>query len=104
MPLDNPDPAAAKISEGWYTGDSSADKAVPHGMTGTPKVVLIVEKDDGIMARLIDNKVYYQQATTASGYHFVASMTSTNFYVGNAANYPQSCNNNTKIYKWQAFQ
>lgn len=106
MPLNNP-AAAAEINLGSYTGDNTVNRFIPHGLTKTPKVVLIVGDDGG------DNRgehyaifqgsarIYCspQDANMSLG---VTAMDSLNFHVGNATSQANSANINTRTFYWVA--
>jgi len=102
MPLDNPT-AAMEINTGQYTGDSTANRAIAHGLSKVPSIVII---NDYTGTRLYHinkerariNFVY----VTASGNYAVTAPDSTNFYVGNATSYPDSGNMTAYVFDWVA--
>lgn len=101
MPLDNPF-GAVKIGEGTYTGDDSVNRAIPHGLTVTPKIVLI-HCNAVAQFRIAIGEAKVLHASAASfDESAVTAMDSTNFYVGKATSYPKSANENTRDYYWVA--
>ena len=90
MPLANPSPYAASINDGTFTGDGAADRAIPHGLTAVPKVVIVMTDDGG---EANQGMVYSTHNITFGGAHqAVTAVNSTNFYVNtnlnsNAENY-----------------
>lgn len=94
------------ITSGTYAGDGSANKAIPHGLGVTPKMVMIQ----------IDSTVAHSGWIIASGHLIgfvgaasqeikivaVTPWTTTNFYVGDGTNL-WSLNNNGNNYNWIAF-
>jgi len=109
MPIYNP-VAGSKIAYGTYTGDNTANKAIAHGMSGTPRLVIITSNEAGATAaggrqgiiQQGSDRVYYFDGGANSSLA-VTAPDSTNFYVGNATNTTQSCNGNTIPYIWVAF-
>ena len=96
---------AERFGSGTYTGNDSANRAIPHGLGVTPKLVIILNTTAGTYHYFrIDAAVsylYYALAGTFSRWS-TTNPTITNFYVGNAGNYPQSANSNTVTYAWVA--
>ena len=97
-----------QITSGSYTGDDSVNRALPHGLGTTPKIVAIY----GGMYSASNNFFYaihpsynyilYVSGAT-QGRYAVTALDGTNFYVGNASNYGQSANADTLLYYWVAF-
>ncbi len=94
----------ARANVGNYTGNDSADRAVAHGLG---KVPLFVE--------INDDQIYMAQGWLYNGWNYikyfynngggslsVAAMDTTNFYVGNATSYTNSCNKVGFVYRWVA--
>lgn len=101
MAVNNPPTSSLDSDTGTYTGDDTANRAIPHNLGRKPKVVLIygfsyfgymLYEDDGI--------IHYCGST--NGAKSVTTMTDTNFYVGNVANYSETCNKDTRDYYWTA--
>lgn len=102
MPLNNPT-VSTEVSTGTYTGDSSTNRAIPHNLSGTPKLVVItnnlaVANYDGF----ISQQAVIRFIGTTCGQYAVTIPDSTNFYVGKT-DFDKSCNLNTAVYKWVAF-
>lgn len=104
MPLNQPGVKAA--SSGTYTGDDTADRAIPHGLPGTPKLVTITNDTNPAYWYRIHAALafIFQRSSTLGGKSgAVTAMDSTNFYVGNAANYTLSANLLNDVHRWVAF-
>lgn len=98
-------PTALAALTGTYTGDSTVNRAIPHGLGVTPKVVLITtDKAAAVMFRIYDNvaKIFCVGSAVDDNLA-VTAMTSTNFYVGNATDYMSSANHDApETYYWVA--
>ena len=108
MPLNNP-VVAAEVSSGTYIGNGGADRAIPHGLTKTPKAVIIAAVDTVTPttsrgAFMVSDRAarVISVINLASGALAVSAMDSTNFHVGNATSYPNSANEATFTYYWAA--
>ena len=106
MPIYNPPPAAAAgaaVASGSYTGDSTVNRAIAHGLGATPKLVIITYCYGTyyfmIWARVANIKY---QVGASGGQKAVTIMDAINFYVGNATNYIYSANLGTYVYDWLA--
>ncbi len=87
------------LSTGTYTGDNSANRAIPHGLGLTPKIVFVIRDEaagDGSYRGFIINTL---ECDVASGVYTVTAMNSTNFYVSIAT---VNFNGNTIPYRWVA--
>jgi hypothetical protein len=98
----------AKISSGTYSGDNTTNRAIPHGLGVTPKLVIIQGSGGGdyLVYRVIGAVVYMlNDGAGAIDVRAVTAMDATNFYVGNAASYSHSANYSTgpRTYEWIAF-
>jgi len=106
MPLDNPTAKGAAITSGNYTGDNAANKAIAHGLTETPKIVLIVNNTQGqiywyrIFGAIA--KITFITATGVNGFYAVTIANSTNFYVGDGVNHMNSANLLNEVFYWIA--
>lgn len=110
MPLDNPTANGAIIASGSYTGNDSANRAIPHGLPKTPRRVVIITRISGSIwndtqiragiAYLFN--VQFNAAAILSYNYSITPMDSTNFYVGNVSDYDLSANGNTVVYNWVA--
>lgn len=98
-----------KITSGSYTGDSTANRAIPHGLGVVPKLVLIMRNTAGAESYVF--RIYGDQAkirdwyvggTVAAGALDVTAPDATNFYVGNATSYDRSANYTGVAYVWVA--
>ena len=97
-------PAAGAITtSGSYTGDNSANRAIPHGLGATPKVVFVqgISGGGAYFFRVFGAQALIFYAAGSSGYA-VTIPNATNFYVGNAASYANTANVNTWNYIWVA--
>lgn len=90
-----------KHSSGSYTGDSSVNRAIPHGLGRAPKLVFIHCTSNPNAFSLIngDPEIILLSSGTSLA---VTVMNSTNFYVGNATNYTSSANMTAYTYKFIA--
>lgn len=98
--------ALSPIVTGSYTGNDTANRAIPHGLTSVPSLVLIHRTGTPDCFTIMDTYalMYHHSApfNTANS-HAVTAMDTTNFYVGNGANYSQSANAAATAYNWTAF-
>lgn len=89
---------------GAYTGDGTANRAIPHGLGKAPSFVKIVCPNP--VSTLYQHFSILQG--DASVYpnndieRAVTAMNATNFYVGNAGSYDGSANSNLKSFVWTA--
>ncbi|OGO29975.1 MAG: hypothetical protein A2Z29_04725 [Chloroflexi bacterium RBG_16_56_11] len=88
-----------RATVGNYTGNSTANRAIPHGIGVAPKIVLIT-RGNGTAAYRIWQEAFILKIGT--GGLAVTVPNATNFYVGNAAEYDNSANYNTAPYYWMA--
>jgi hypothetical protein len=108
MPLNNPTSEGAKCTSGSYTGNSSANRAIPHGLGYAPKWVYIYEDRGSEVAYVgILHTGYskYLALSPTPGIALTAAVTAadtTNFYVGNAGDYVGTMNYNAYVYYWVA--
>lgn len=92
----------ASITVGTYIGDGTVNRAIPHGLGSTPKLVRIVVTDSGATHYeylIISAEVIRLDNTTNWA---VTALNATNFYVGNAGSFPQSANAAATHYWWFA--
>ena len=89
------------ITNGTYAGDSSVNRAIPHGLGQAPKVVFIQEVNVGDFFVVPGGAVFIYSSLGALG---VTALNATNFYVGNATNYIISANSSvsSRFYYWWA--
>jgi len=90
-----------RVTTGIYSGDSTDNKPIAHGLGRVPKYILIRD----ITVDYFDFVIYSSQATIfrISEFHYaVTAMDAINFYVGNVAEYTKSANLNTHDYVWVA--
>jgi len=97
--------ALAGVKSGTYTGNDAANRAMPHGLGVTPKVVLFQELSNAYMTSLIQGTgaIYTQDITVGVG--LVRTVTipdATNFYVGDGTNHTQTANSSARSYLWIA--
>jgi hypothetical protein len=103
MPLQNPSHLAAIVNQGLYTGNDTVNRAIAHGLPTTPKVVLFFTSTErfGVIMRDFGEVMNVNSGGVIA--HATVASSSTNFYVGNVADYPQSMNASGTTYKWVAF-
>lgn len=87
------DPAAV-IGSGSYTGNSTANRAIAHGLGRTPKMVIVLQHTSLANGMILVNHgaAFLVSHSTSDARTTVTAMDSTNFYVGNAASYDGSAN------------
>ncbi len=98
--------AGAVIANGSYSGNSSVNRAIPHGLGVTPKLVELMQSGGAQWGREVSgwNYISYSLPAESSGGRLaVTALNSTNFYVGNATSYGNSANLNGNTYYWVAF-
>lgn len=107
MPLNNPT-NVTEVTVGSYSGNNTANRGIPHGMTkGYPYLVIIFDVTN-------KNRVFFRQTNwgelvflvtggTISTYTVTGS-DATNFYVGNAGSLADSANNTGASYYWVAIR
>jgi len=89
-------------TSGSYTGDSTANRAIPHNLGRIPSIVIIGGTLTGgamIIYGIYPGEIQYITA----GMRAVTGMDNTNFYVGNVANYGETANFAASGYVWAAF-
>ena len=99
MSLNNPATPGVSASYGSYVGNSTLNKAIPHGLGKIPSGVIWIHASAGgwIVGGIgsifgLESNVQYATAVTAPN--------ATNFYVGNDN---KSANLNGQTYYWGAF-
>lgn len=94
------------IGSGSYVGDNTVNRAIAHGLGVIPELIIF-----STTSIATPTYSYPQKQTKGRAYHdhyaiyrglTVTIMDSTNFYVGNAADYMKSGNSISKTY-WTAF-
>ena len=98
----------AKMTSGSYTGDSTVNRAIAHGLGVTPKVIFLMRQDTPSTVNWFQNfnalaALQYNTGAGSSGQLSVTAPDATNFYVGNAGSYANSANFTGIIYDWIAF-
>ena len=96
------DPATvfAQAALGSYTGNSSVNRAIPHGLGITAKIVLILIGDTPWLFHIFSGSGAILYGVT--GVYAVTNIDGTNFYVGNAMSYANSANLDGYAYRWVA--
>ncbi len=97
-------PAEASIfSAGTYSGNDSANRAIPHGLGVTPKLVHITQVGRYEQYWIYDGDAVVKFFNPSTQQNLaVTAMNSTNFYVGNATHYAQSANGTGLDFRWLA--
>jgi hypothetical protein len=93
----------AKINKGSYTGDNTTNRAIPHGLGNTPKIIFITGTHIDLGTLRIDaSEGYVRSIEDASTHRLdVTDPDTTNFYVGNPSDYGHSANGGFTYY-WVA--
>lgn len=98
--------AVAESNTGSYTGNSTANRAIPHGLTNTPSIIIISQTSGGTQAT--SNFIIFNTGridnhfTGGAGNGTVTAPDGTNFYVGIALNPEAGANLNNATYIWVA--
>lgn len=99
-----PGQAAGTVATGSYTGNGGAARAIPHGLTGTPSLVLIMEYSNAsCYFHWIHNTFMGGTAGGSVQSGTVTAIDSTNFYVGDGVDAVKTANGNGMSYRWVAF-
>lgn len=96
---------AVVIASGTYTGDSSNNRAIPHGMGKTPKLVFIIVNQTPYYYWWVligDVAGIFYNYDGADGIYGVTALDATNFHVGNSSEYNISGNYTGYTYYWVA--
>lgn len=102
-PVEENKPVGTPSSSGSYTGNSTANRAIAHGLGVIPAIVFIVDFNRGYWYRLIRGQAAIAHMRSDSqGNLAVTAPNNTNFFVGNAAEYMKSANNSGDPYYWVA--
>ena len=89
---------------GYYTGDSSVNRAIPHGLGVIPTAVFLFHGTNYMYRILRGVAVIVHINATAYGNLSVTAPDSTNFYVGNSSDYSQSANLLNEAFFWVAIR
>ncbi len=102
MPLYNP-ATAAEVKYGTYNGNDGVDRAIPHGLATTPKIVHIgIGNGSQVFQQLLGRPGITHWAAATQILKAVPALDSTNFYVGTSGFMYESANVNTTDYWWVA--
>lgn len=74
-----------------YSGNSTVNRAIPHGLGKVPKLVIICRATQDTVWYMLNSVLHYEQGSLKDS-HSVTAMDATNFYVGNASSYTYSAN------------
>jgi len=99
-----PTSQGAIIAVGTYTGNGAANRAIAHGMSVAPKLILIIDSTGLFWFRIISGLAKIQMTSSAAGWDqaTVTAPTSTNFYLGPNGVQNISANINATVYFWAA--
>lgn len=101
MPLNNPT-AAVEIKTGTYTGNNSVNRAIPHGLSKTPKLIKILSTSTKSEIHGAWGRINAISASNLFNSYEVTAPDTTNFYVGNPYNWTASANLNPLVHYWIA--
>lgn len=90
------------LNNGTYAGNSTANRAIPHGLGVTPKCVLIMETGGAANAFMMLTSGWILPIEVTWNTYAVTAWDSTNFYVGNSSQYLRSANYTGRNYAWFA--
>lgn len=91
-----------------FAGNSSANRAIPHGLGRAPNLVILTRRtdaNDGTQVNIIHAGESGYIRNITSGTNNVLAVTAvdaTNFYVGNATDYSDTGNLTGQTYYWVA--
>lgn len=89
--------AGLQTSRGTYAGDDAQNRAIPHGLSSAPKLVMIGVATTGVFI------LNGTSITSAAGNEVkVTAPDATNFYVGDAGGSVNGANDVGKNYTWVA--
>lgn len=89
-------------TSGTYAGDSSADKAIAHGLGVVPQLIYIVNGGGAHAYFIFPSLGFVTSLLSSPGTKVCTVPDATNFYVGDAADYAMSANLNANTYYWIA--
>lgn len=95
-------PKTSIIAFGTYSGNDTANRAIPHLLDIKPKFVEIVSATNGFSFSLITDDFINFQNQTNTYLYAVTPKDATNFYVGNVGSYAGSGNATGYDYNWVA--
>lgn len=93
------------LNSGSYTGNATVNRAIPHGLGVTPKIVLLTQVSaayDNLWRILSGYAMIWFSQASSKGIQVVTAPDATNFYVGNSAYYGQSANGSGVSMFWVA--
>jgi len=93
-------PSMCSVASGSYTGDSTLNRAIPHGLGSVPKYILI--SDRAYSFSQICEAGFIETDNGAVASIPVTSWNSTNFYVGNSPSNGLGLNFSGNVYIWVA--
>lgn len=73
------------MKSGIYSGDSTANKAVAHGLGSTPRFIIIYDASNKITAIMGYAYFTYFVGGSSPATYAVTAWTTSNFYIGSAA-------------------
>ena len=96
-------PSVLLPTSGQYSGNSTANRAIPHGLGVVPVFVLInnINAIPGHRRGIFNTTTYIQNQGTMTE-STVTGWDAINFYVGNAGSYGNSHNFTSATYQWMA--
>ena len=91
---------AATREKTTFVGNGAVNRAVAHGMSVEPSIILIVNSTDNYKHFIFNGSanIHYIGAASASNRYSVTAIDSTSFYVGNATTYTGSANESGTTY------
>jgi len=93
-----------KVTSGSYTGNGTANRAIPHGLGRKPKYVKIQNLDINVQNELLaELGLIFVHLETSFGRFTITDMDTVYFYVGNTDSYNNSGNGLGCEYYWVAF-
>lgn len=101
MQISNPLPVVNTY--GSYTGDDTANRAIPHGLGSIPAMVHIIATTDFHTFKEWRDYDHISNDQVDQAY-LVTAMDITNFYVGHITSYELSANRSGRTHHWVAIK
>jgi hypothetical protein len=89
------------VVSGQYVGDGSSNKPIAHGLGRLPALVII--RSNAAFSFFVFGELPASMLMVGIVATAVQSMSSSTFYVGNVASYPNTANDSGVTYYWAAF-
>jgi hypothetical protein len=96
-------PDISTVKTGSFTGDGTANRAIPHGLDSVPLLIYIYANvGTSVVLQGSSTRICTLEETNEVEFLSVSAPDDTNFYVGVAYNFAKSCNSSGVTYRWVA--